>query len=296
MTTQGRSAARPTPKGTAPKATASAFLRAVAPSPAKEHELLHGILHDYIAAAQFQSRILQRKPPAIPTLDLAAYSSPASHLSGDFHDFIRWGDSHLGIVIGDAMGKGLAASLLMMQTRAVVRSLATVTRSPEILVRNANRILAPDLGRGIFVTLQVAVLDLQTGEIRVANAGHPPMLVWHPETGRCSELSIGGFALGVANESLFDRSIRESTVRLEPGARIVFYSDGVTELQDRQQAEFGKGRLVRQILSHSASASCEFLDGVITELEIHRSGIAPSDDLTLVTGLARSATGSGSAS
>jgi sigma-B regulation protein RsbU (phosphoserine phosphatase) len=208
-------------------------------------------------------------------------------LSGDFHDFIRWGDSHLGIVIGDAMGKGLAASLLMMQTRAVVRSLATVTRSPEVLVRNANRILAPDLGRGIFVTLQVAVVELQTGDIRVANAGHPPMLVWHPETGRCSELSIGGFALGVANESLFDRSIRESTVSVEPGARLVLYSDGVTELQDRQQVEFGKGRLIRHILSHSASSSAEFLDTIINELEVHRSGNAPSDDLTLVTGLAR---------
>ncbi|HXX93409.1 MAG TPA: PP2C family protein-serine/threonine phosphatase, partial [Planctomycetota bacterium] len=181
----------------------------------------------------------------------------------------------------------LAASLLMMQARSVVRSLATTTRSPAALLRSANRVLAPDLGRGIFVTLLVAVVDLGTGEVRVANAGHPPMLVWHPRTGQCTELSIGGFALGVANESLFDRSILESTVRVEPGSRFVLYSDGVTELQDLQREEFGKGRLIRFLLNHPDSGSAEFVSRMVTELEVHRAGNSQSDDLTLVTGLVR---------
>ena len=278
-----------------PTASSSAFYKAVTLSRGSDMEGLESLLHDYTAAAKFQNRILQRKAPVLPTLDLAAYSRPAWHLGGDFHDFLHWGDSHLGIVVGDAMGKGLAASLLMMQARAVVRSMALVTRSPASLVRNANKVLSPDLGRGIFVTLLVAVLDLGTGEVRVANAGHPPMLCWNPNSGQCTELSIGGFALGVANESLFDRSILESTVRVEPGARFIMYSDGVTELQDPHNEEFGKGRLIRHILNHSACGSAEFISRMVSEMEVHRSGNSQSDDLTLVTGHVRPGVSWGSA-
>jgi sigma-B regulation protein RsbU (phosphoserine phosphatase) len=248
-------------------------------------------LKDYAAAAEFQARLLRRKPPPLGAVDMAALSRPASQLSGDFHDFIRWGQSHLGIVVGDAMGKGLSGSLLMMQTRAAVRALATVTRSPGALVRGVNKVLSPDLGVGVFVTLLVAVLDLSKGELRVANAGHPPVLYCQSRTGRCFEQGVGGFALGVARRTLFERSIIESGMTLEPGTRFVIYSDGVTEHLDAQSREYGKGRLIRHL---SRSASCdsdEYLESVASELEVHRAERPPSDDVTLVTGLFRAEDG-----
>jgi sigma-B regulation protein RsbU (phosphoserine phosphatase) len=242
------------------------------------------LLEDYAAAAAIQARMLPRKPLALSTLDLAACSRPASHLSGDFFDFIPFGERKLGILVGDAMGKGLAGALLMMQARAVVRTLAASTPSPGALLREANRILSPDLRGGLFVTLLLAVMDLGTGELRVANAGHPPVLSWHPSTGRCSELSIGGFALGVAQDALFNRSIIETELSLEPGSRFILYSDGVTELRNRQTQEYGKCRLIRALLRDTTSSSAEFLNRLLRELDSHRSGTPQSDDLTVVTG------------
>ncbi|HXX94080.1 MAG TPA: hypothetical protein VEN81_10625, partial [Planctomycetota bacterium] len=96
------------PKRSSPRAgptvSSSAFYRAVTLSRGSDMESLESLLHDYTEAAKFQSRLLQRKAPAVAALDLAAYSRPAWHLGGDFHDFLPWGDSHLGIFVGDAMG------------------------------------------------------------------------------------------------------------------------------------------------------------------------------------------------
>jgi sigma-B regulation protein RsbU (phosphoserine phosphatase) len=257
-----------------------------------QEDALQAICHDYLVAAEIQARLLQVAPPRLANFELAAHSRPASHLSGDFYDFIRFGTSHLGILVGDAMGKGLAASLLMVQARAVVKSLATVCQEPAELLRRANRLLSADLGHGMFVTLLLAVLDLSSGDVRVANAGHLPILLWHAESGQCSELSIGGFALGVAKEALFDRSIIETSFRLKPGDRFVMYSDGVTELHDLRKQEYGKGRLIRSLFRAGPRTSDCYLEALLNELEEHRSGFSQSDDLTLVTGRALPGAGS----
>jgi len=238
--------------------------------------------NDLRLAQEIQAKLLPRKLPEVPGFDLAARYLPATEVSGDYYDVFVLPDSRVGIAVGDVSGKGVGAGLIMTMTRALVRMGAQGGLSPKELLSQINAVLYKDLKRGAFVTLMYAVLDPFDGEVTIASAGHNPLCLWTPDKAVCAEVGPPGIALGVAAPELFDRRTRETTFVLPPRGRVVIYTDGVTEAMNQAYEQFGEERL-RDVVARLPRASSEALLGkLVEEIDAHRRGASPWDDITVV--------------
>ncbi len=251
---------------------------------AEDAKELESLKNELEVASQIQRKLLPEKVPQMAGYEFDAFYSPASKLSGDFYDFIQFDRNRLGLLVADASGKGLSGSLLMVEARAVISGIASMTSSPREILVNANRVLLRDLQRGMFITILLALLDVSTSTLKIASAGHMPMLLRRNSVDKCFAVNPSGLILGAANEQMFTSTLKEETITLHPGDRFVLYTDGVTELMNVKDEEFGKGRLVRTILTYGTHRSQDFLQALVSDLELHRCGHTQSDDITVVTG------------
>jgi len=203
-------------------------------------------------AHRIQRALLPQTVPEIPGITLRGECISAGAVGGDFYDYIelperagrRRGTGPAqccwGLVLGDVAGKGLASALLMSATRGILRSVARQAREPGEVLRRVNQILRGDLPANKFVTMIYAVLDGAKRRLTFASAGHPwPIFM---AGGRARFLKTKqGLPLGVG-ESDYD----ECTVELSAGARLLLYSDGVTEAWNAAEEEYGMKRLKQQ--------------------------------------------------
>src|SRR5690606_37715229 len=139
-----------------------------------------------------------------------------------FYDFFALPDDRLGLVIADVADKGMPAAMLMILVRTLVRATVQVLNFPAEGVARVNNLLVPDATKGMFVTLVYAVLDLKTGELTIANAGHNPPLVVHRPF-RIERSERGGMALGVEERE----RMAETSHVIDPDEYLVMYTDGV---------------------------------------------------------------------
>ncbi|MHC4607079.1 MAG: PP2C family protein-serine/threonine phosphatase, partial [Planctomycetota bacterium] len=204
-------------------------------------------------------------------------------LGGDFFDFIQFDRDTLGILVADSSGKGLSGALLMVEARAVIRSIASVSTSPKRVLMAANRVLHRDLQRGSFITMFFAMLHLSSGVMKFASAGHTPMLLWRDAKRKCYAANPSGLVLGAADEKMFDKTLEEQKVELQHGDRVVLYTDGVTELMNGKEEEYGKKPLIRVVHQHEEKSCVDFLRALVQDLKRHQGRCAQSDDITVVT-------------
>lgn len=222
-------------------------------------------------AQRIQQALLPKISPYIPGYCVSGFSIPAGAVGGDWYDFIQLEDGRWGIVLADVSGKGMAAALLMSATRGMLRSLAEACCSPSEVLTRLNRLLVQDLPSGKFVTLIYGVFDPKKGQLTFANAGHLPPLVLTKAGPKFVETEAGlPLGLGCGEFS-------ESTIQLEPGARLVFYSDGITEATDPAGEEFGSEGL--RIHLHEQSGSPQSL---LETVRRFANGRGLADDATVV--------------
>jgi sigma-B regulation protein RsbU (phosphoserine phosphatase) len=246
-------------------------------------ENLYNLQRDMLTAGQIQARML---PPApeLKGYDFASYYQPAGEVGGDFYDFIPMDGGKMGLVVADASGKGLAGALLMVEARAMIRAMSSVTSSPSEILAAVNRVLLRDLERGRFVTTFFALLDPRQCTITMANAGHTPMLICREVGNTIVQMQPRGLILGVMPDQKFQASIVEETVPLYPGDRFMLFSDGVSELMNPVSEEFGMGRLEVWMRSNAHLWSEDAVKSLVQALELHRAGQEQSDDITILTG------------
>ena len=195
-------------------------------------------------------------------------------MSGDYLDLIRLGERRLGIAVGDVVGKGLPAALLMSNLQAAVRALAPDVPSPERLATRVNRLVSANTAAQKFITLFYGVLDEY--RLTYTNAGHnAPMLV--RANGVECRLETGGVVLGV----LPDWSYRHAQVDLAPGDRLLLFSDGITEAENPAGAQFGDERLL-DLLVRNRGLDATRLRRKIMSAVADFAGGAMQDDATLV--------------
>lgn len=222
-------------------------------------------------ARQIQQALFPKSSPFIAGMKVTGASHPAGAVGGDWYDFIPLDEDRWGLVLADVSGKGTAAGLLMSATRGMLRSLAEAACTPSEVLSKLNRLMTEDFPSGRFVTLVYAVLDPRNRTLTVANGGHlPPLLVSNCET-RLIQTETGlplGLALGAYSET---------TVKLMPGSKLVFYSDGITEAENATGDVYGVDRLQAHFCQGSTSAE--------TILEEVRNFVAPApmrDDATAI--------------
>jgi sigma-B regulation protein RsbU (phosphoserine phosphatase) len=234
----------------------------------REIELARGI----------QESFLPECCPQIPGWQIATAWHAARGIGGDSYDFIRPDSKHLGLVITDVSGKGVGAALYMALSRTAIRTAALGISSPAETLRRANRILMEDSRSGMFVSVFYGLLDLESGLLTYARAGHNPPLLVRAADRSVSSLAASGVVLGI----LDNPEIAEESAWLAPGDTLVAYTDGVTEAVDEENQEFGEERL-KQILAqateHSASSLIDLIQAAVRVFTGEREQF---DDMTLV--------------
>ena len=241
--------------------------------------------HEMEIAAEIQANLAPRFLPSRPGVDIAAFSRPSKSVGGDYYDCFEVERGKIGFIIADVAGKGVPGSLVMAMTRAFIRTEAVRegSSSPGDTLRRVNRMLAPDVKKGMFVTALYCILTPETGEVMVASAGHHPLLVWRSRDDSMEMSAPRGIALGLDAGPLFDRSLQEEGVHLAKGDRVVLFTDGAVESMDPRGEEFGDARFQELCWRLATDTSDRFLARVVEALDAHRGGAPQQDDLTLVT-------------
>ena len=231
---------------------------------------------DLSEALKIQQRLLPQQIPQIDGWEIAASWQPAGGVGGDCFDAIRFGENRLALSIADVVGKGIPAALLMSNLQAAVRAFASEAVEPRALCSQVNRILCGNIAEGRFISFFYCVLDAASGVLSYTNAGHYfPAVV--KLDGGVERLEAGGPVLGV----LAGATYAQAHVALEPGDRVVLFTDGLTEARNADGEEFGEARLLDAARRHracSAPALQARLAGAVTAF----TGGTLQDDATLI--------------
>lgn len=235
---------------------------------------------EFRIAADLQQTLLPEAPPRVEGIELTGWSQASKDVGGDFYDYFDLPNGKIGVVLGDATGKGLGAALLSTQCSSILRTLAGQDMPPAELLAQTNNEFFKRIGSTHrFVTLFLLVLDPETGMVTYASAGHPPALLTNPETKQSRWLeSEAGYPLGIVKDAVFS----EVTVRLEPRDTIVIYSDGLTDAQDSSHQLFGEKRLEDAVKSGATRSPEELLTHIRNTAAQHMYGKDPIDDMTIV--------------
>ena len=242
------------------------------------------IEQELLVARRIQQASLPKEVPKLEGWRISPFYQPAREVGGDFYDFHPLSEGRLGLVVGDATGKGVPAALVMASTRSMLRAVAQDSNSPGDVLSRVNDLLATDIPPNMFVTCFYAIFDPRSGRLSYANAGHDlPYL--HHRSGDAEELRARGMPLGLMPRMSYEE--KESV--LAPGERVLFYTDGLIEAHNSQGEMFGAPRL-RSLLSERPEAGRSLSATLMEELKrFTGEGREQEDDITLLT-LERSAT------
>ncbi|MBI5586061.1 MAG: SpoIIE family protein phosphatase [Deltaproteobacteria bacterium] len=232
-------------------------------------------------ASTIQQSFLSRhfpSPGADSPFDLHALLEPAKEVGGDFYDFSLLDDDHLYLAVGDVSDKGVPAALLMAVTKTLLKSLAGPGIDPADILKRVNQEITRENAANMFVTVFLGILNTSNGRLVYSNAGHlPPVRI---RSGREPEwLPLPkGFVLG----GLENARYRPETVILEPGDRLVLYTDGVTEAMNGEGALYAGSRLLAAVRESASGSAAELVGAVKDSVQSFVQDNPQADDITLM--------------
>ena len=250
---------------------------------AKEERLLE-INKELQIANQIQSSILPREIPRLAGLEIAARYVPMSAVAGDFYDFLVFDQRHIGILVADVTGHGVPAALIASMLKVAFAGQSGNADNPAAVLAGLNRALCGKFEEH-FVTAAYVFVDLEKLVLRYAGAGHPPLLHASRGNGQAREsgsreVEANGLMLGLFPEATY----ASLEIQIDPGDRIVLYTDGILESMNTAREEFGKSRL-KNFLDASVSSASHLADALLLELRRWSAtdvGRAQDDDITLL--------------
>jgi sigma-B regulation protein RsbU (phosphoserine phosphatase) len=198
-------------------------------------------------------------------------------VGGDYFDFFPYSDGSVAMALGDVSGKGMPASLLMMQIHARVQVLAAEDPGDlAAFLTRVNRATCANCPSNRFITFFFCVFNPATGQVRFANAGHNPPIVVRA-SGQAEMLEGGGPVLGIVPFA----SYREDATHLERGDTLVLYSDGVTEANNPDFEEYGEQRFIELLQRHRTEPAANIVQAVTRAVDEFAGGAPQADDITL---------------
>jgi serine phosphatase RsbU (regulator of sigma subunit) len=243
------------------------------------------IAQELRVARSIQEASLPKEVPELEGWVISPRYQPAREVGGDFYDFHLLTEGRLGLVVGDATGKGVPAALVMSTTCGMLQATAGAldSSSPGEVLAQVNETLLARIPQNMFVTCFYAILDPESGTLRYANAGHD--LPYLHRNGKAEELKARGMPLGLMPQMGYE----EKETILEAGEVTLLYSDGLVEAHDPRGEMFGFPRL-RELVAEHATEEGSLGDFLLRELHTFTGeGWEQEDDITLLT-LRRSAT------
>lgn len=231
-------------------------------------------------ARDLQMSMLPTRCPQIEGFQIAASSTPAREVGGDFYDFSETPDGNIAFLIGDVTGKSVSGALVMAASRSIFRMLSEEAVGIRDIMIRANRRAKKDIRPGMFVALLYAVLDISEGRVTFCSAGQTQPILFSAETGKAVLVETKGdtFPLGILDEADY----QETRLKLSPGDRVIFYTDGIVEAMNSRNEMFGFDRLLA-VVGNAGSMPANALHEHILRSVTEFSGDAPQhDDLTII--------------
>lgn len=230
---------------------------------------------EFQLAREMQQTFLPEVLPRRKGWEMDSRWRPARDVGGDFYDLFDYSKDQLAVMIADVSDKGISAALYMTLTRTVLRTISRQKVTPAAILTNVNDILLHDTPHGVFVTALFGILNLRTGALVYANAGHNLPIVWRSSSQKLENFHKGGMPLGISEEAVY----REEKIQLHHSDVVLFYTDGITDTTSGQDM-FGEKRLAETIVR----ASQHTADGILTNMDRalmdFQGSTEPADDVT----------------
>ncbi|MFL6215594.1 MAG: SpoIIE family protein phosphatase [Blastocatellia bacterium] len=227
-------------------------------------------------ARLIQERLLPKVIPQIEGGEIAAAWRPARTVSGDYFDVLKFDEHHAAVCIADVSGKGMPAALLMSNVQAAVKAFAASDLAPAAMCAKLNRVACGNIAEDRFITFFYGLLDTERKTFVYANAGHClPVLI--RTSGEVLRLAAGGLMLGPFPDLPFE----QGEIQLQPGDRLLLFTDGITEANNDCDDEFDEARLIEILTANRALAAAR-LQEVVMECVTEFCGGDFQDDATLM--------------
>ena len=232
-------------------------------------------------AKRIQAEMLPNEFPAFPDrkdFDLYATMNPAKQVGGDFYDFFMVDDNHLALVIADVSGKGVPASLFMVNSKTRIQNQAILGGTPGTILEKVNDQLSKGNESGFFVTVWLAIIDLTTGKGVSANAGHEHPVIRHAN----GEYELVEYHHAPMVGIMEGLSFAEREFELLPGDRIFVYTDGVPEATNAHDELFGTERMLKALNSHREDNLQDLLPHLKEDIDTFVGDAVQFDDITML--------------
>ncbi|MBR6872882.1 MAG: serine/threonine-protein phosphatase [Ruminococcus sp.] len=232
-------------------------------------------------ASNIQADMLPNIFPAFPErgeFDIYGSMTPAKEVGGDFYDFFLIDDDHLGLVMADVSGKGVPAALFMMISKILVQNYAMTGRSPKEVLEAVNTQICANNREEMFVTVWFGILDLESGKLTAANAGHEYPALKQPDGSFELIKDKHGFVIG----GMEGMKYREYELRLEKGAMLFLYTDGVAEATNANDELFGTDRMIAALRQGEKGFPRDVVQSVDRAVAEFVKDAPQFDDLTML--------------
>lgn len=236
-------------------------------------------------ASEVRDALLPQAMPLVAGYDIAGEHQGCPEPGGDFHDFVETAAGEVGLLVCGVSGKGVPGALVGATARAYLRTeLASCGEDIAGAFKRVNRHLAGDVGDGMFVTALYALLQPETGHVRLACAGHKVPLIRHAAAdGKLHRHHPDGFALGFDEGPVFDQTLQLVSFEMEPGDRVILANTGPAQVTSEEGEVIGEQGLYKLLVRYSGETSEMMLDGVLMGLESFAGEEPYPNDLSLIT-------------
>lgn len=238
------------------------------------------IKEEITLARKIQEGLLPKENPELPGLEIAGISIPATTVGGDYFDFIQLTPKKLLVVVADVSGKGMSAALYMSKVQGMVQLAAHMYNSPKEMLIHVNRRIFDGIERKSFITMILALFDLQKKKVRICRAGHNKALIG--SNGKLHYLDAPGIGLGLERGPVFESELREIVKPLTPDSLFLFYTDGLTEAMNGNGSQFGEDAVADLVKTRRNLPASALQKTILTAVEEFRGPSEQHDDLTMV--------------
>ena len=232
-------------------------------------------------ASSIQADMLPNIYPAFPErpeFDIFASMDPAKEVGGDFYDFFLIDDDHLCMVMADVSGKGVPAALFMMASKIILANNAMMGKSPGQILTDTNAAICANNREEMFVTVWLGILEISTGKLTAANAGHEYPIVKYAGGNFALHKDKHGFVIGGMDGVKY----KEYELRLTPGSKLFLYTDGVPEATNAGEELFGTERLLDALNVENTVTPEQILRNVRSSVDAFVKEAEQFDDLTML--------------
>ncbi len=238
--------------------------------------------HELEAAADVTASLFPKTLPAVPGWTLGGLHDREASPGGGTYDVLEMPGGKLGLLVAEASSGGAPGALIAAMARSTLRFAAERNADPGSVLRDANARLAPDLSQGLNVAVLLVVLDPATGQVSVANAGHPPLLHYHAGQDGLEPVYTEGVAMGSELEGGFDAALSVADLTVEPDDRLVMFASGISLLPGPDGEVLGEKRLAALVKQAGRLPADELVERVAATLRKYHDEPSLGADVTLV--------------